>query len=145
MTTTNTATTRWTGDLPTGSGSVSLDTSGVGEFAVSWDARTGETAAQTNPEELIAAAHATCLAMNFSGVLGKHDLSAESVEVTANVTFGGNDEGPAITGIALELVAAMRGVDPGRFAELAALAERTCPVSRALTGTTITLDARLAE
>lgn len=144
MTNTNTATTRWTGDLPTGSGSVSLDTSGAGEFAVSWGARTGETARQTNPEELIAAAHATCLAMNFNGVLGKHDLAAESVEVSANVTFGRTDDGPAITGITLELVATMTGVDETRFAELASLAERTCPVSKALAGTEITLDARLA-
>lgn len=144
MTNTNTATTRWTGNLQTGSGSVSLDTSGAGEFSVSWGARTGETAAQTNPEELIAAAHATCLAMNFNGVLGKHDLAAESVEVTANVTFGRTDDGPAITGIALELVASVPGVDPGRFAELATLAERTCPVSKALAGTTITLNARQA-
>lgn len=144
MTNTNTATTRWTGNLQTGSGSVSLDTSGAGEFSVSWGARTGETAAQTNPEELIAAAHATCLAMNFNGVLGKHDLAAESVEVTANVTFGRTDDGPAITGIALELVASVPGVDPVRFAELATLAERTCPVSKALAGTTITLNARQA-
>lgn len=143
MTTTNTATARWNGDLPTGSGSVSLDTSGAGEFTVSWGARVGETAGQTNPEELIAAAHATCLAMNFNGVLGKHDLAAESVEVTANVTFGRTEDGPAITGIALELVATMSGVDKARFDELATLAEQTCPVSKALAGTAITLDARL--
>ncbi len=144
MTTTSTATTHWTGDLPTGSGSVSIDTSGAGEFTVSWGARTGETSAQTNPEELIAAAHATCLAMNFAGVLGKHDLAAESVVVTAHVTFGRTDDGPAITGIALDLVATMTGVDEARFADLAQLAERTCPVSRALAGTGITLNARLA-
>ena len=142
--TTNIATTHWTGDLRSGSGTVSLDTSGAGEFTVSWPARTGESARQTTPEELIAAAHATCLAMNFNGVLGKNGLAADSVDVTADVTFGRTEEGPAITGIALELVATMTGVDEPRFAELAALAERTCPVSKALAGTTITLDARLA-
>ncbi len=112
---------------------------------MSWGARTGETAAQTNPEELIAAAHATCLAMNFNGVLGKQGLAAESVEVRADVTFDTTATGgPAITGIVLQLVATMTGVDEARFAELARLAEQTCPVSKALAGTTISLDAHLA-
>jgi len=142
--TTNTAITRWKGDLATGSGSVSLETSGAGEFTVCWPARTGETSGQTNPEELIAAAHATCLAMNFSGVLAKNGLTADSVEVTANVTFELGSAGAAITGVALELEANLAGVDEARFAELAAQAERTCPVSKALAGTEITLDARLA-
>jgi len=141
---TNIATTHWNGDLRSGSGTVSLDTSGAGELTVSWPARTGESTGQTTPEELIAAAHATCLAMNFNGVLGKNGLAADAVDVTADVTFGRTEEGPAITGIALELVATMAGVDEERFSELAALAERTCPVSMALAGTTITLDARLA-
>jgi osmotically inducible protein OsmC len=143
--TTNIATTHWTGDLRSGSGTVSLDTSGAGEFTVSWPARTGEATAQTTPEELIAAAHATCLAMNFSGVLAKSGLAADSVDVTADVTFERTADGPAITGIALELVAGMTGVDEERFAELAELAERTCPVSKALAATPITLDARLAS
>jgi osmotically inducible protein OsmC len=143
--TTNIATTHWTGDLRSGSGTVSLETSGAGEFTVSWPARVGEATAQTSPEELIAAAHATCLAMNFNGVLAKAGLAADSVDVTADVTFERTNEGPAITGIALELVATMTGVEEERFAELAAQAERTCPVSRALAATPITLDARLAS
>ena len=142
--TTNIAMTHWTGDLRSCTGTVSLDTSGAGEFAVSWPARAGESTGQTTPEELIAAAHATCLAMNFNGVLAKNGLAADAVDVTADVTFGRTDEGPAITGIALELIATMSGVDQERFAELAELAERTCPVSKALAGTPITLDARLA-
>jgi len=142
--TTNTATTHWTGDLPSGNGAVSLETSGAGEFTVSWPARVGESTGQTTPEELIAAAHATCLAMNFNGVLGKNGLTAEAVDVTADVTFGRTDEGAAITGIALDLVATIDGLDEERFAELAALAERTCPVSKALAATPITLNARLA-
>ena len=143
--TTNIATTHWTGDLRSGSGTVSLETSGAGEFTVSWPARTGETTRQTTPEELIAAAHATCLAMNFNGVLGKNGLAADAVDVTADVTFGRTDEGAAITGITLELVATMSGVDEERFGELAAEAERTCPVSKALAGTPIKLDARLSS
>lgn len=138
------ASTHWTGGLGDGSGQVTLHSSGQGPFAVSWPARSENPDGQTSPEELIAAAHSSCLAMNLSGVLGGEGLTAESIDIRAEATL---DKDPAggvhISGIAITLRATVPGVDADRFAELAATAERTCPVSKALAGTTITLDAAL--
>lgn len=138
------ATTRWTGDLNGGSGKVSLDSSNLGEFTISFPTRTGDPDGQTSPEELIAAAHSGCLAMNMSGVLQKAGLTAESIDVTSDVTVGPVDDGLAITGIELVMRVKIDGVDPEKFAELADAAATTCPVSKALAGTKITLDAALA-
>lgn len=138
------ATTRWTGGLQDGSGKVSLDSSNAGEFEVSFPTRSGEPNGQTSPEELIAAAHSSCLAMNLSGVLGGENLTAQSIDVSADVTLqpahGGGFE---IGKIDITLRAKVDGVDADKFAQLAQTAEKTCPVSKALTGTTINLDAAL--
>jgi osmotically inducible protein OsmC len=141
------ATTHWTGDLMKGQGKVSLDSSNLGEFEVSFPKRASEKAdGQTSPEELIAAAHSACLAMNLSGVLAGENLTAEYIDVSSEVTLGPDPAGGfAITGIALTLRAKLAGVDAARFAELASTAEKTCPVTKALGGTTITLDAALAD
>jgi osmotically inducible protein OsmC len=141
--TTRDATTRWTGGLQDGKGEVSLDSSNLGQFTISLPHRVGDADGQTSPEELIAAAHSGCLAMNMSGTLGAAGYTATSIDVSAEVTFGQRDGAPAITGIALTMRAAVPGLDADKFAELAATAERTCPVSKALAGTTITLDATL--
>ncbi|HST65889.1 MAG TPA: OsmC family protein [Mycobacteriales bacterium] len=138
------ATTHWTGGLQDGKGEVSLDSSNAGQFRVSFPTRAGDPDGQTSPEELIAAAHSACLAMNMSGVLGSEGLTADSIDVSAEVTLGEADGGFAITGIEVTLRASVPGLDADKFAELAATAERTCPVSKALSGTTITLDAALA-
>jgi osmotically inducible protein OsmC len=144
MAATRTATTTWTGDLQQGTGHVELQSSGTAQFDVTFPRRIGEPEGTTSPEELIAAAHSSCLAMNLTGVLGKNDLAAESVRVSADVTIqpaeGGGLE---ISGIRITLRAKVPGADADRFADLAAQAERTCPVSKALAGTTITLDAAL--
>jgi osmotically inducible protein OsmC len=138
------ATTHWVGDLQSGSGRVTLDSSNAGEFDVSFPTRAGNPDGQTSPEELIAAAHSSCLAMNLSGVLASRDLVADSIDVSAEVTLGpAKGGGFEISGIAITLRAAVPGVDEDTFAELASTAERTCPVSKALAGTTITLDAAL--
>jgi osmotically inducible protein OsmC len=144
MTTSRTATTTWAGDLQQGSGRVELTSSGTAQFDVTFPRRVGEPEGTTSPEELIAAAHSSCLAMNVTGVLSKNDLAADSVRVTAEVTLqpaqGGGLE---ISGIQITLRAKVPGVDADRFAELASQAERTCPVSKALAGTKISLDAAL--
>lgn len=138
------ASTRWTGDLMSGSGEVSLDSSGAAKFTVTFPTRPAEEASsETNPEELIAAAHATCFAQNFAGTLAKNDLTPESHEVRSTVTLSKTSDGLAISDIALTLEAKVDGLDEDRFQELAALAERTCPVSKALAGTNITLTATL--
>ncbi|MFC5381985.1 OsmC family peroxiredoxin [Aquipuribacter nitratireducens] len=140
------ATTRWSGDLKTGSGQTSLDSSNLGPFTVSWPARAEEPDGLTSPEELIAAAHSACLAMNLTGVLTKEGLTAEHVEVSAEVTLEQDPEGGfRISRSAVTLRAKVPDVDADRFAELARTAERTCPVSKALAGTTITLDAALED
>lgn len=139
------ATTHWEGGLWSGKGQVSLDSSAAGQFAVSFPSRVETPDGRTSPEELIAAAHSSCLAMNLTGVLESESLSARSVDVSAEVTVSAVEGGLEITGIAITLRAEVDGVDAARFAELAAKAERTCPVSKALSGTTITLDAALAD
>ncbi|MGH3519308.1 MAG: OsmC family protein [Haloechinothrix sp.] len=137
------ATTTWTGDLPSGSGDTTLDTSGLTTFAVSWPARSEESGGKTSPEELVAAAHSSCYCMQLSGLLGKAGTPPERIETTATVSFGPRGEGFAITGIALRVRARVPGADEAGFAQTAQLAKETCPVSAALTGTEITLDAAL--
>lgn len=138
------ATTRWTGGLNDGEGQVTLDSSNAGQYTVSFPTRSGDPDGRTSPEELIAAAHSSCLAMNLSGVLGGENLTATSIDVSAEVTLGpASGGGFEISGIAITLRAKVDGIDDDRFAELAKTAEQTCPVSKALSGTTITLDAAL--
>lgn len=142
---TRTATTRWTGDIEKGSGQVSLDSSKAGEFTVSFPSRAADTSSQTDPEELIAAAHATCFAMNLAGTVGGAGHALESSTVTAKVTLGKVEGGFAISGIALTVEASVAGVDDATFQDLAKTAESTCPVSKALAATPITLEATLVS
>lgn len=139
------ATTHWEGNLQSGKGHVTLNSSNAGQFDVSFPTRAGNPDGQTSPEELIAAAHSACLAMNLSGVLASENLVADSIDVSAEVTLGpAKGGGFEISGIKITLRAKVDGIDADRFVELAKQAERTCPVSKALAGTTITLDAALA-
>ena len=142
---TRTARTAWNGNLLEGSGQVELTSSGVGTYEVSFPKRAADDAdGTTSPEELIAAAHSSCLAMNLSGVLGAEGVTADSIDVSAEVTLSTSAAGAEISGIDITLRAAVPGLDAARFAELASTAERTCPVSKALAATKITLDAALA-
>jgi osmotically inducible protein OsmC len=138
------ATTHWEGGLQDGKGTVTFDSSNAGQFDVSFPTRTGNPDGQTSPEELIAAAHSSCLAMNLSGVLGANGLTADAIDVSAEVTLGPDPAGGfAITSVAVTVNAKVPGLDGAKFAELAQTAKDTCPVSKALAGTTITLDAKL--
>jgi lipoyl-dependent peroxiredoxin len=138
------ATTRWTGGLQNGSGKVSLDSSNLGEFTVTAAARFQSPDGKTSPEELIAAAHSSCLAMNFSGVLAGENLEAEYIDVSAEVTVSPDPAGGfTISDIAITIRVKLDGVDNQRFQELAAKAESTCPVTKLLTGAKITFDAAL--
>src|SRR3954452_850454 len=141
MTTTRTATTTWDGGLTDGKGRVVLESSGIGTFDVSWPARTEDPNGMTSPEELIAAAHSTCFSMSLASGLAKADTPATALDVTAEVTF---QVGEGITGIKLNVVGQVDGVDEDTFVQAAETAKTNCPVSKALTGTTITLEARLA-
>lgn len=142
--TTRDASVHWTGSISEGSGRLTLDSSNLGPYPVSWPTRAGDPDGQTSPEELIAGAHASCLAMNLAGVLAGEGLTPQTIDISAETSFGKDPEGGfRISGIAITLRATVPGVDAERFAELAATAERTCPVTKALAGTTITLDAAL--
>jgi len=139
------ATTTWTGGLQDGSGHVTLDSSNAGQYDVSFPKRAADAAGgATSPEELIAAAHSSCLAMNMSGVLDGEGLKADSIDVSAEVSLGPDPAGGfAVTGIALTMRAAISGLDEDKFQELAAKAEQTCPVSKALAGAPRTFEATL--
>jgi len=141
MAATRTANAHWEGSLLEGKGRVSLDSSGIGAYDVSWPARTEEPNGVTSPEELIAAAHSTCFSMSLSNVLSKAGHQVETVDTKADVTF---QPGQGITGVALTTRASVPGISPEEFAIRAEEAKTSCPVSQALGGTTITLDAALA-
>ncbi|HZB47477.1 MAG TPA: OsmC family peroxiredoxin [Mycobacteriales bacterium] len=138
------ATTHWTGSLTEGKGHVTLDSSNAGQYDVSWPSRSGDPDGQTSPEELIAAAHSSCLAMSVAGALGREGLTADSIDVSSEVTIDKVEGGFAITGVDVTLRASVPGIEADRFVELARAASKSCPVSQALAGTTITLDAALA-
>lgn len=139
---TRTATTTWNGSLQEGAGSVALTSSGLSGFEVSFPKRAADAAdGTTSPEELIAAAHSSCYAMQFSALLGNAGASDISLSVAADVTLRPDpDGGFRISGIVLHVTGQAGGVDSETFAKLADEAKAGCPVSKALTGTEITLD-----
>ena len=141
---TRTARTAWNGTLDTGGGQVELTSSKAGTFDVSFPKRTADEAdGTTSPEELIAAAHSSCYAMQFSAMLAQAGGTPESLEVTAEVTLGPDNPGLRISSIKLTVRGEVSGIDAAGFQQAAQAAKETCPVSKALTGTTITLDASL--
>ncbi len=140
------ATTRWTGTLMEGKGDVSFDSSNAGTFAISLPTRSAESAPDgtTSPEELLAAAHSACLAMSVSATLAGAGVTADSIDVSSEVFFGPDSSGGfSIPKIDITVRARIPGMAAETFAELAAKAHASCPVSRALSGTTLTLDAAL--
>ncbi|MGW0121397.1 OsmC family protein [Streptomyces sp. NPDC003327] len=140
MATVRHAHTVWQGDLLKGSGVVTLDSSGLGSYDVSWPARTEEPNGKTSPEELIAAAHSSCFSMAFSHALAGAGNPPTRLETKADVTF---QPGEGITGIHLTVRGEVPGLDEAQFQQTAEEAKKNCPVSQALTGTTITLTAEL--
>lgn len=141
MAVTSEATTLWFGSLLEGSGTTSLDSSDAGEFPVTWAARSEGVAGRTNPEELLGAAHSACYSMALSSALSKAGHAPESLQVTAAVTFV---PGEGITGSHLLVSAKIAGMTGEQFQTFADDAKSGCPVSKALTGIAITLEASLA-
>ncbi len=137
----STASTAWQGSLFEGAGTVTFDTSGLGTYDVNWKARSEGSASVTTPEELIAAAHSACFSMAFSAALAKNGTPPSSLNTTAKVSFV---PGTGITGSHLTVNATVPGLDAATFAELAEAAKANCPVSQALAGIDITLDATLS-
>lgn len=141
MAVTSEATTLWRGDLTSGSGTTRLDSSRAGEFAVSWAARAHGESGMTNPEELLGAAHSACYSMALSNLLAEFGTPPTDIQVTAAVTF---DPAQGITGSHLLVSASVPGLDDDGFQRMATDAKNSCPVSRALAGIPITLEASLA-
>jgi osmotically inducible protein OsmC len=141
MATTRYASTHWEGSLFEGAGKVTLETSGVGSYDVSWPARAEEANGKTSPEELIAAAHSSCFSMALSNGLAKAGTPPTSLDTRAAVEF---TPGTGITGIRITVTGVVEGISNEDFVAAAEDAKANCPVSQALAGTTITLEASLA-
>ncbi len=142
---TRTALTDWTGTLQDGGGQVELVSSHAATFPVSFPRRASDDAGGvTSPEELIGAAHSACYAMALSGAVAAAGGTPRSFEVRADVTLRPDGSGGfSITGIVLTVRGEVDGLDEAGFLAAAQGAKENCPVSKALTGTTITLDAAL--
>jgi lipoyl-dependent peroxiredoxin len=140
------ARTAWNGTLQEGSGQVELASSRAATHDVSFPRRAADDAAGvTSPEELIAAAHSSCYAMQLSALIGEAGGTPHGLEVGADVSLAPDPAGGFhIDGIRLTVRGEVEGLDEATFLETAQKAKETCPVSKALTGTTITLDAALS-
>lgn len=137
-----TASAHWAGDLKTGVGSISTETGVLREAPYGFTARF-EGGKGTNPEELIGAAHAGCFSMALSMILGGANLTAESIDTTAEVSLDKVGEGFEITAVHLVLKAKVPGATQAQFDELTTKAKEGCPVSKVLKSAKITLDATL--
>jgi lipoyl-dependent peroxiredoxin len=131
----------WRGDLKGGKGSISTESGVLAETQYSFSTRF-ENGIGTNPEELIAAAHAGCFSMALSAELGKAGLTAESIQTAATLTMERVDAGWTVTLIHLGVLATIPGANAATFNAAANAAKAGCPISRLL-NTTITMDARL--
>jgi osmotically inducible protein OsmC len=141
MALTSEATSVWTGDLMTGAGTVTLDSSGAGSFPVNWKARAEGVAHTTTPEELLGAAHAACFSMALANILAGAGHPPTNIQATAAVTFVA---GTGVTGSHLLVSASVPGITEDEFEAFAEDAKVNCPISQALTGISITIEAELA-
>ena len=141
------ARTGWTGTLEQGVGKVELTSSKLATFEVSFPRRAAEDAGGfTSPEELIAAAHSSCYAMQLSALVAQAGGTPQALDVQADVSLGPDPAGGfRLTGIKLTVRGEVDGLNAEQFAQVAQAAKEGCPVSKALTGVDITLDAALEE
>jgi osmotically inducible protein OsmC len=136
------ASARWEGAIQNGKGTISTDSGTLSQAQYSFSTRF-ENGVGTNPEELIAAAHAGCFSMALSGQLGKADLTPDSIETTATVTLDKTDAGWTVTEVHLDVTARVPGATEEAFNTAADNAKLGCPISRLLIAK-ITMDAKLA-
>ncbi|HEX7291365.1 MAG TPA: OsmC family peroxiredoxin [Conexibacter sp.] len=140
------AQTTWRGSLAGGSGTTSSGSGALGELAVTWASRTERSDGKTSPEELIAAAHASCFAMALSHELTQGGNEPEQLDVAAVVTLDRVNDAPTVTRSALTVTGRVPGIDAAAFEAAAQGAGRNCPISRLLAGGSaeLTVDATLA-
>ena len=132
----------WRGGLKEGKGTISSESGVLKETQYSFSTRF-ENGIGTNPEELIAAAHAGCFSMAFSAELGKAGITPESIHTTATITMDKTDAGWTVTESHLDVTAKIPGVDQAKFIAAANAAKGGCPISRLLKAN-VTMDAKLA-
>ena len=144
---TRTARTGWTGTLEQGVGKVELTSSKLATYEVSFPKRAADDAGgATSPEELIAAAHSSCYAMQLSALIGQAGGTPQALDVQADVSLGPDPAGGfKLTGIKLTVRGEVDGLTSEQFLQAAQAAKEGCPVSKALTGVDITLDAALEQ
>jgi osmotically inducible protein OsmC len=138
------ATTVWEGDLAHGNGTLTSGSGALGELPVTWASRTERSDGKTSPEELIAAAHCSCFSMALSSGLAQAGNPPERLTVTAAVTLDRVGDVPTVTTSVLTVQGSVPGLDQAGFEAAAADAGKNCPISRALGGVEITVNATLA-
>jgi len=125
----------WSGDLATGKGTVSAISSGTfSTLATTWASRVESADGRTSPEELLAAAHASCFSMAFANDLSKKGFVPDRLVVTANVTLDQTDAGRRVISSALTVTGRVPGIDAATFAEIAEASKNGCPISNAIKG-----------
>ena len=139
-----TASAVWEGGLKTGKGHVSTERGVLRDTPYNFSGRFEEGTTGTNPEELIAAAHAGCFSMAFSGQLEKSGITPQRIQTSAAVKMEKVDDKMTVTGIHLTTVVTAPGADKAKFQEAAENAKKGCPISRLLATVPITMDAKLA-
>jgi osmotically inducible protein OsmC len=139
------ANTVWEGDLPHGHGTLNGASGALNSLEVTWASRTERSDGKTSPEELIAAAHSSCFSMALANELGQGGNSPEQLEVSAKVTLDLKDGAPTVTTSELTVSGRVTGIDQSAFEQAAQSAAQNCPISRALAGVEISVDATLAS
>jgi osmotically inducible protein OsmC len=135
----------WAGRLASGSGTVTSGSGALHSLPVTWAARTGLSGGKTSPEELAAAAHASCFSMALALALGDHGLSADRLEVMATVSLDDVDGRPTVVSSHLRVIGQVIDVDQERFGAIVEEAADLCPISRLFAGAAISVDAMLDE
>jgi lipoyl-dependent peroxiredoxin len=137
------ANTAWDGDLPHGAGTLNGASGALSDMTVTWASRTQRSDGKTSPEELIAAAHSSCFAMALSFGLGEAGTPPEHLDVSSTVTLDEQNGAPTVTTSELTVTGRVPGIDQAAFAAAAEDAGKNCPISRALAGIQITVNATL--
>ena len=138
-----TATSSWDGDLAHGNGVVMGASGGLGDLPVTWASRTERSDGKTSPEELVAAAHASCFSMALAHGLNEAGNPPEHLDVSAKVTLDLVDGAPTVTTSELTVTGRVPGIDQSGFEQAAADAGKNCPISRALGSLQISVNATL--
>ena len=133
--TTQHASVRWDGNLGAGSGTLSLGDGAASVLPVSWASRTGHASGKTSPEELLAAAHASCYAMTFSHILEDRGAPPEQLSVAADCTFEQVTDDFKVSQVILAVEGKVAGITDEHFADVARAAEQFCPISNAFAAT----------